>query len=160
MPNVFQFKPVVPKAYNVAKVRQAIVTELNGEGKDTLPLLGETISTWNDPPQMGYTVRTAGADLVMEAGPKDKGSHQGKKWFWLNYGTRVRYARLSRDWKSKTTPGSIRSGMGAGRVLVRGFKAGAHPGIQARQWVAIIEKMRAKPFQRRMQRAVANGLRP
>lgn len=160
MPNVFVFKPVVPKPYNVARVHSAIMNALRDEGRDTLPLLNQTISTWSDPPSMKAKVEMRGADAVMEAGPSDKGSFQGKKWFWLNYGTQVRYALLSRDWQSKTKPGSIRSGMGAGRVLLRGYKAGRHPGIDARGWVYIIEKMRSKPFQVRMQRAVAQSLRP
>lgn len=159
MANVFVFKPVVPKLYNVAKVRQSIMKALDTEGKHTIPYLNVTVSTWNGKPTMGYKVEMKGNHAVMEAKPQGTGKDV-LKWWWLAYGTQVRYARLSRDWKSKTRVGVLRPGPGQGRVVLRGRRAGAHRGIDARNWVQIIEKMRRRPFFDAMTRAIRNGLKP
>lgn len=54
-------------------------------------------------------------------------------YFFLDKGTRVRRALLSPDWKSKTQPGSLKSGKGRGRVLVINKKFN-FPGIKARDF--------------------------
>ena len=53
-----------------------------------------------------------------------------KKFLWLEHGTRIRRRVMSKDWQSKTTPGSLQSGSGAGKAL--GF--GSRPGIEPRNW--------------------------
>lgn len=159
MPNFFRVTPIKPGIYDVSRVRGNIIEALRDEGRDTLLPLSITIQNWNDPPRMSFQITQTADMAMMEAGPTPKTSHQAKKWFWLNYGTRVRYARLSRDWVSKTSPGSLRSGFGRGQVLKRGYKAGRHKGIDPRGWVDIIEKMRAKRFRARIALAIATGLR-
>lgn len=53
-----------------------------------------------------------------------------KKFLWLEFGTRVRRRTMSRNWISKTTPGSLRSRAGRGKPEGYGF----HTGIKARDW--------------------------
>lgn len=68
------------------------------------------------------------------------GSDYGKrKWIWLSFGTKVRYAQMTPDFVSKTQVGSYfpRAGRGG---LDHVDTNRPHPGIKARQW----DKMSAK----------------
>lgn len=154
---VFAFKAVKPQAIKVAQVRGSILAALNAEKVYALSLLNQTIATWNEPPTMKAEISYRGGDVAMVAGPSGD-LFLAKKWMWLDQGTRVRFAQLSKDWVSKTSPGSLRSGAGAGMVLARGHKAGAHRGIEARHWSELINKMIKKGFQRRIQEAVTRGM--
>ena len=79
-----------------------------------------------------------------------------KKWRWLNEGTRVRRALMSRDWRSKTKPGRYRSGPGRGKMLFVSRKL-ARPGIKPRGWTPKLMKSRRKPYTRRMVKAMQRG---
>lgn len=74
-------------------------------------------------------------ETVYIIAPKD--DHDGLIWKFLESGTKVRYAVLSTDWQSKTSPDTIASGRGSGRVL---FIDTSRPmdGIEARDWTKII----------------------
>jgi len=69
---------------------------------------------------------------------------------YLEKGTRVRRALMSRDWVSKTKPRVVGSFAGRGRVLFISRKLN-RPGIQARGWSKIIHD--------RLQPGAANRLR-
>lgn len=156
---VFEFKAVKPQALKTAQVRARILNALKSEGKYAESLLNETIATWqHEKPTMTSMISYAGGNVAMIAGPT--GNDVGvSKWRWLDQGTRVRYASLSRDWVSKTARGQLRSGHGAGYVIARGFKAGAHRGIEARGWSDLITKRMRKTFHRKIQQAITEGLR-
>ncbi len=70
-----------------------------------------------------------------------KGARQIKTsdrvWWYLNKGTSVRRALLSRDWQSKTKPNWLGSGSGSGRVILIS-KRFNFPGIKARNWQTIV----------------------
>lgn len=149
---MFAFKPIKPGAYNVAAMRNNVRALLEEEGKIDKRLMQTTAENWNEPP--GFeTVVTMRQDGVADTHPTGANA---KKWYYLQFGTSVRYARMSRDWQSKTTPGNLRSGPGQGHVIARGAKAGAQPGIQARGWIQIIVKMRRKPFADKARRVLGN----
>jgi len=157
---VFLMKPVVPKAlFDEKAFRGRIAQALLQEKRRLIQLLNMTISTWDDPPKMvGATAYRTGNPTVT-AGPPDDGSIQSKKWMWLNQGTSVRYADLSPDWQSKTSPGVVHAGMGAGQVLRRGHNARRHKGIEARNWSTIIANMERDNFQRLIYRAIQESLK-
>lgn len=67
--------------------------------------------------------------------PKD--DQFGRIWMFLDGGTSVRYAILSPDWRSKTTPGTLSTGLGAGRVLYIDIND-PQPGIEARLWSELV----------------------
>ena len=69
---------------------------------------------------------------------------------WVDRGTRIRYATMSGDWKSKTKPNVISSYAGRGRVLFVSRKR-PRPGIEARNFRDII--------MRRMQARAAGAVR-
>lgn len=73
-------------------------------------------------------------DEALTVQPMMTGPQKGlDKWNWLDAGTDVRYAILSGDWQSKTTPGFIGSGPGRGRVVKIDVNH-PQPGIEARNW--------------------------
>lgn len=57
-------------------------------------------------------------------------------YFWLNYGTSVRYAVLSSDWASKTSVGTLTANSGSGRMV--GLSRKAKRGIDARKWTEVV----------------------
>ncbi len=156
--SVFQIKVIKPRQLSINAVRANILNALREEGKYAVSLLNQTIENWQDPPRMTSEIGYKGGDVAMIAGPTGD-EFAVKKWHWLNSGTRVRYAAMSSDWVSKTVPGSLHSGRGAGRVVARGRRAGAHPGIQARMWTDLINKKMHKTFHRKIQQAVTRGIR-
>src|SRR3990170_1600278 len=113
---VFQFKAVKPKQLSIGAVRTNILNALKDEGKHAVSLLNETIATWEHKPTMTSEIGYKGGDVAMIAGPSGD-MDAVKKWHYLDKGTRVRYAVMSRDWRSKTAPGRLRSGQGQGRVV-------------------------------------------
>lgn len=158
--SVWQFKVVKPKQLSIGAVRANILNALKDEGKHAVSLLNQTIENWQDPPRMTSEIGYKGGDVAMIAGPTG-GMEAVKKWHYLNSGTRIRYAVMSRDWQSKTHPGSLRSGRGQGRVVARGRKQVPRPmpGIEARGWTSTINKMMRKGFHRKIQQAVTRGIR-
>lgn len=63
---------------------------------------------------------------------------------FLDWGTDERWALMSDDWTSKTSPNSMFSGAGSGHAAIRGMGAmtkhglAARPGIEARGWTKMI----------------------
>ena len=78
-------------------------------------------------------------------------------YFWLDKGTSVRRAVMSKDWQSKTTPGSLQSGPGRGRVVFISKKINL-PGIEARDFsgkiTATIERELEPTFNRNIKKTV------
>lgn len=72
---------------------------------------------------------------------------------WLDKGTSVRYALMSKDWRSKTKPGYITSYQGAGHMV---FVSRKHPrpGITARQFSRIIHERAQAPTANRLRAAL------
>lgn len=95
---------------------------------DAIPLFDSAIASWTGKPQIRSrkTARGYGVEVVPLY-----------PFEWVNRGTRVRFATMSKDWKSKTRPGVIASYHGSGRLL---FVSRKHPrpGIQARNFTDII----------------------
>ncbi len=158
--SVFLFKAVKPKQLSVASVRGNILNALLSERRHAIELLNQTITTFTNPPAMVGDISYKGGDVAMIAGPSGN-DEAVKNWHRLDKGTSVRYAVMSRDWQSKTARGRLQSGRGAGRVVARGRRAVPNPmpGIQARGWTPMINKMMKRGFQRKIQRAVTDGIR-
>jgi len=87
---------------------------------EMLPDLQAATSTWKHKPT--FIIRKKDGQIVTRS----------KRFKWVNDGTRVRYAKLSKNWVSKSTPGSLVAGSGAGKVLKR--VDGTHRGIKPRHF--------------------------
>lgn len=140
------------------RVRAEILNALKEEGREIKRELTEDVTgTWREhkPNFSEPVVRYAGGDaLVMVAYGQDEA---GDVFRFLDEGTRIRYAKLSPDWVSKTAPGKLKSGQGAGHVMRRGYEAGPHPGIKARGWTDLIKQKHAFSMAIRIRYAIAKG---
>lgn len=102
---------------------------------EALPLFAKTTATWNQQPT--FTPQPTARGWTMTVNPEFP-------YGWINKGTRIRYALMSKDWKSKTKPNVIGSYRGHGRVLVISRKR-PRPGIVARNFSDIIlRRMQAR----------------
>jgi hypothetical protein len=154
---VVSIKAIKPKKLKVDAISQQILFALQDESKDHKRLLGQTTQTWGGaaPTPESLIDLSRGGDAVVISGMG--GSAEGiKKWNFLNEGTKVRRAVMSKGWQSKTAPGRLRSGRGRGRVVFISRRI-SRPGIKPRGWTQRITKMRRKPFQRRITKAMQRG---
>lgn len=138
--------------------RREIEMALKAEGKEQVRLLETTTKTWKGAkPRFKSTVNFDPAQAYVISAPSDPGSEGGKKWWWLELGTRVRYATMSRDFRAKTTRGELGSRAGKGHMV---FVSRRHPrpGIKARNWRAAILKLRKRPFRDAMRAAFGRAL--
>lgn len=97
---------------------------------EALPLFAKTTATWNQQPTFTPQPTARGWTIVVDP---------AFPYGWVNKGTRVRYALMSKDWKSKTKPNVIASYRGSGKMLFVSRKR-PRPGIVARNFSDIILK--------------------
>jgi hypothetical protein len=160
------FRTLIPKKLNVsgmiAPIRDAAIKAAQDMGKD----LEATTRTWKGdkpriqteavlvpagtPPSTGFHTSFTSAAWV-----KNDGSMGAKKFMWLDEGTRVRYAVMSKGFIPKTRTGQLNSWAGKGKML---FVSKKHPmpGIKARKFTVALRKKWERPtmFRARMQAAV------
>jgi len=155
------FKAIKPQRLKVDGIRLELLNELRKEGKDHRKSLDKTTSSWSgEKPKMESVISLTGKDATVISGPTGSGSD---KWLYLDEGTKIRWALMSGDWKSKTKSGTFKSGRGAGRAVIVGKRAmqrrgiRPRPGIKARGWSAMLTKQRKKPFQRRIIKSMQRG---
>lgn len=160
---VFQIKAIKPKKMKLKAFRDIIFQELERQGKATEKEFDKTVDTWqSDKPRFESLTDITKGDASVLTGPT--GSVKAlRKFKWLDEGTRIRWALMSSDWKSKTKPRRLKSGRGRGRVVIAGRRAmqarNIRPrrGIEKREWTPTIQKRRRKPFTRGMVKAMQKG---
>lgn len=84
-------------------------------------------------------------------------STDNKIYGYINNGTPIRHALMSDDWVSKTRPGFIGCGKGAGRVVAVSRKI-RRPGIKARHFDTTISKRVLKRFTDKVNEEIAKGI--
>lgn len=156
MGKLFKFQTLSPKAFKPKEIRLALLEENADLGDELVKLFERTVQSWEGDRPGFEVVRKQNGDTVSLEIVLTGSDLAIKKWFWLNYGTRVRYAILSSDWQSKTTPGELDSGEGGGRV-VKIDMDNPQPGIEARKWTQIITRKFKPEYYRRMQKAMRRG---
>lgn len=160
MAELVQVKAIKPKAMKLKEVRLELLNAMRAEGKETQKLYEQTVATWQgDKPFFESLISLMHNDATVLTGPN--GSEMAlKKFKFLDEGTSKRYAIMSKDWRSKTRPGVLRSGRGAGRVVVVGRRRmkRPRPGIRARGWTEKIGQQRRRPFTAAMIKAKNRGL--
>lgn len=156
MGKLFKFTTLTPKAFKPKEIRFALLEENEKAGEELVALFEKTVQTWEGERPGFELVRKLTGDTVSLEVVLTGSDMAIKKWFWLNRGTRVRYAILSSDWQSKTTPGELDSGEGSGRV-VRIDMNNPQPGIEARGWTKIIVAKFKGKYYARMQKAMRRG---
>lgn len=154
---MFKFIPIKPKTtLKQDAFRVELLAGLRKSGKKLESQFQRTTQTWqgNRPtfiPEIKLSASQGTLNLALT------GNKEGvNKWFWLNDGTRVRRAVMSRDWKSKSVPGVLDVGRGRGRMVFVSKKIKL-PGIKARKWSKIILKTFRPMFKAEMQVAMERG---
>jgi hypothetical protein len=150
MPAVVLTKVIKPKKLDVAAIRVELEKAVTWEGEAIRKEYEKTTRTWHHKPVFEVLPEVSNTEVSVLVGTDDK------IYLFLDEGTKVRYATLSRDWQSKTTPGIIGSGPGRGRVLFVSKKR-PRPGIKARRFTPTIQSRRKRPFQQAMLAATKKG---
>ena len=128
-----------------AKIAKALKDEWEATSQQVADLQRQTVETWEHKPTF-IIDRVSGRDLIANIGPTDD---SGEIWWYLNSGTRVRYASMTSDWVSKTQPRRIRPGQGRGQVAYISRRR-PRPGITAREWAALIAEQVQPQYSRRL----------
>lgn len=156
---MIQWKSIKPRPIRARAFTEAIHAELRKQGAITKRALEATVSTWSNKPRFRVDPRTKGDAATVAVSTTDP------RYRWVNEGTRTRWAVMSRDWRSKSTPRTIGSRAGRGRVVIRGRQAmqqrniKPRPGIKAREYTQEIAKRRRPFFYKAMREAIARGKR-
>lgn len=148
-------RAIVPKAMNIDAIAKEIFTELGKEGKDDQRLLDQTTSGFTGTRPTFESDIYRGDDVGVRTTPGGDGEGV-KKWRYLNEGTRVRHAVMSKGYRAGTTPGQLRSSRKRGRTVFVSRKI-RRPGIAARGWTTVAQKERTAPFQGRIVKAIGRG---
>lgn len=119
------------------------------EARQQIRLFQRTTAYWRHKPIFNWDIELLGDTMQLRVYTEDK------VYFFLNYGTVVRYATMHPRFRPKTNPGSLRSGRGnppydpiyVSRKVPRS-------GIQARHWTDMIFDQRRPIFIKQITRAV------
>lgn len=138
------------------KVRGHILSALMQTAKEGEKDIHDIVDNWHHPVHITKPkVRYAGGNASVEIRVNDR------IFKFLDEGTKIRWALMSRDWISKTRPGVYKSGSGRGYVRMRGSSKMPfpRPGIKARNWTKRMAiELEAKLIYR-MNIAVLQGFR-
>lgn len=155
---MFSFKLTKPAQIDPDAFRPPLLTALRKVARNMDKALSLTTASWEgEKPKFESQVSLTREAAIIQ--PAMTGPQKGRdKWIWLDGGTRVRYAILSGDWDSKTTPGFIGSGPGRGRVVKIDVNH-PQPGIKARGWSVKVLKEFKPEFRAQMRAALVAGAR-
>lgn len=160
---LIQVKGIKPAKMRIEAIRQEMLRALKEQGKETEREFDKTVATWNgDKPKFESLVNLTGDSAELLTGPT--GSKKAlDKFKFLDEGTRIRWAVMSKDWQSKTRRRFVGSGSGRGRVIIMGRRAmqrrriAPRPGIEAREWTPTIQARRKPKFISAMLEASRRG---
>lgn len=148
----FLFHPINPKKINTNSARAQILNVLKRYERKMLNDFQSTTETWDHQPRFSSTLHYAGGDVSIQVETDDA------VYMYLDKGTRQRWAVMSGDWVSKTSPGVIGSGPGAGSVVRRGKRQmrTPRPGIKARNFTLLIRRKHEKSFRKDVKSVIAH----
>lgn len=140
-------------------VRGSVLRALQLIGDSAQKDFKKTVTHWRDKPTFEKPVIR-----YAKGNPRIQIVTVSDKWKWLNYGTKVRWAIMHKDFRPKTTPGRFVSGKGSPPYdpVWRGYSMGApQPGIEPRGWTEMA-KRKYRPIARKalreaLSRAVRTG---
>lgn len=114
-----------------------------------------TVATWKDKPDFEIETKTgaaaSGIKITVTPDPE-------KPYLFVDKGTKVRYATMSKDFEAKTDPNVIQAFPGKGKMLFVNKKR-PRPGIKARNFSKIIAKTNKAELAREVKNALARAAR-
>ena len=159
--NPVTFRAIIPKKLNIngmfAPIRDACIKDAKAMGKD----LEKITQTWKgDKPKIQTEVKLAKPDFhgsfTVSAWPRADNSQGYWKYVWLDKGTKVRYAHMTKGFIPKTRYHQLNSWGGKGGMAFVNSKNPKlkRPGIKARQFTATLRKRWDSPFTEHIKTAV------
>lgn len=150
-------KVVRPAKFNGAGLTGELVAGVEKLAKDIKKDLQDTTKTWNHQPNFTVDVTSTPKKIEIDATTDDP------VYTYIDKGTRVRHALMSRDFQAKTQPASggvthLSSRRGRGRVLVVSRNI-VRPGIKARGFIKAILQSRQRGLTQRMEKHLADGVK-
>lgn len=150
------FQIVGPKVgaqlMSVREIRGRLLGALQSSEKGVRDDLAAVTRTWRHKPRFVTMFRYAGGDVFLNVVTDDS------IFIWLNDGTRIRYAHMTRNFRRKTEPRFIGSNPGAGGVAYVSKRAIPKPGIEAREWTEVIQEKQQNALNQRVRDAIIQGL--
>ena len=149
--------PLRAPKFDLEGIKTRLRTALREEGSEMKVLMQKTTETWKHKPTFSKDVLYTQDQIGVNVTP-DLTTLKGRVWMYLDGGTKIRWAVMSPDWKSKTRTGWLGSRKGRGRVLFAGRRymqkhnVRPRPGIKARKWSEEVRKLRVPKFKARMKR--------
>lgn len=167
--SIFLVKIFRGEAFKTGVIAQTIRSDMRTYSRKVIESLEETTENWQHAKPTFEVERTRVApsfsqkiELTVGLGGSKKGQ---KKWVWLNEGTDVRHAVMSKDFRPKTRVGTTKTGSGHPPYKPEFVsKAILMPGIEAREWTRVITNRHMKgrggveSFSAAMQKALNRGL--
>lgn len=149
-------------ATRLIKKKKLKLTQLDNRVFSLLKKQGDTNKKLMEKPTKTWV--TTEPDIISEL-DKDNYSiitapldnDDGNTYKFLDRGTSVRFAQLSSNWGSKTTPNSLVSGAGSGFVTYIDTNR-PQPGIEARNWSQIIVDTETPKFYKNLKKQLNIGL--
>lgn len=142
------------KPFKSSIFRDEIKAEAKEIQKDMLDDFKRTTKTWKHQPEFSAKVDYGSA----VGGVRIQIATDDPIYKYIDEGTKVRYATMTRDFQAKTEPNVILSTPGKGGVLFVNKKR-PRPGIKARKFTKIIAKSYKPEFSRRIKNALERAAR-
>ena len=144
---------VPEELFDVDTFRKDIWRILEDEVRAIDKLYAKVYRTWRGKPSPEHTIRMNDRDAYGEVAFSLDGGKGSKKMVWLDEGTRVRHARMSSRFRSKTMVKKLKSRRGKGHVVEVGHHIQKR-GIEARGWSQLIVDKRKKQFAKKVTAAM------
>ena len=167
---MFRFEPIPAPTFDLQGVTLRLRKALEEEARQDRRLLDKTTQKWaGTRPQFRSQITIHGTALQIETLPFGEGKG-AKKWWWLEAGTRIRWAVMSKPFRAKTRRAWLNSRTGRGGPVIVGRRAmrargiAPRPGIPARNWRAEVVRLRFRALKGLLQREfdliARNTIRP
>lgn len=148
---------VLPVRFDPDAFSRAMIKEMEKLNRDIKKDFEATVRTWEGKPR--FTSKVNVSEGLIEGHTRTARMHGGKPpeliYYFINQGTKVRFAKMTEDWQPKTRVRVI--GSFAGRGGLERVDNIARPGVKARKFTeAIATKHRAR-VAFRLKVALRNG---
>jgi hypothetical protein len=117
------------------------------EAHIVIRMFEKTTRTWNHDVEFEYEIENNSNVMRVSVYTNDE------IYYFIDQGTSVRYATMTKDYFSKSTPGVIGSNRGAGELLYID-KNVPRPGIESRRFTEEIHKRRRPFFYKKIEKVV------
>jgi hypothetical protein len=123
-------KSLRPRPFRVAGYRNEILRTLRKEGNEIKLLWNKATNTWTPKPLFKVDTRVAGVHAEVTVSTLDK------RVFYIDQGTKKRWAVMSNPYSPKSRVRRLQSYRGSGQPIIAGRRAMQARGIPAQKGIA------------------------